>query len=253
MAYETFAFIYDEVMDDGLYEQWLAFSKRHLPETTKNILELACGTGALAVAFAKDGYNVTGLDLSEEMLMIASQRAYEEEAAVQFVEGNMLDLSESGQYQAITCFSDSLCYMQNDQEVQQVFDEVYQALEENGRFLFDVHSVYQIDQVFPEYSYHYQGDNFAFLWDSYTGKEKHSIEHYLTFFFESQEKDGTFTREDELHQERTYPLENYLRMLENSGFAKVEVFADFTDETPNEESRRWFFVAQKEEGEIDEL
>jgi len=42
-------------------------------------------------------------------------------------------------------------------------------------------------------------------------------------------------------------------MLENSGFAKVEVFADFTDETPNEESRRWFFVAQKEEGEIDEL
>lgn len=86
MAYETFAFIYDEVMDDGLYEQWLAFSKRHLPETTKNILELACGTGALAVAFAKDGYNVTGLDLSEEMLMIASQRAYEEEATVQFVE-----------------------------------------------------------------------------------------------------------------------------------------------------------------------
>ena len=205
------------------------------------------------MAFAKDGYNVTGLDLSEEMLMIASQRAYEEEATVQFVEGNMLDLSESGQYQAITCFSDSLCYMQNDQEVQQVFDEVYQALEENGRFLFDVHSVYQIDQVFPEYSYHYQGDDFAFLWDSYTGKEKHSIEHYLTFFVESQEKDGTFTREDELHQERTYPLENYLRMLENSGFAKVEVFADFTDETPNEESRRWFFVAQKEEGEIDEL
>lgn len=125
-------------------------------------MELACGTGALAVAFAKDGYKVTGLDLSEEMLMIASQRAYEEDASIQFVEGNMLDLSEIGQYQAITCFSDSLCYMKNEQEVQQVFDEVYQALEENGRFLFDVHSTYQVDEVFPEYSYHYQGDNFAF-------------------------------------------------------------------------------------------
>ncbi len=182
MAYETFAFIYDEVMDETLYQQWLAFSKRHLQEDTKNILELACGTGALAVAFAKDGYKVTGLDLSEEMLMIASQRAYEEDASIQFVEGNMLDLSEIGQYQAITCFSDSLCYMKNRQEVQQVFDEVYQALEENGRFLFDVHSTYQVDEVFPEYSYHYQGDNFAFLWDSYPGSEKHSIEHFLTFF-----------------------------------------------------------------------
>lgn len=47
----------------------------------------------------------------------------------------MLDLSEVGQYQAITCFSDSLCYMANRQEVQQVFDEVYQALEEEGTFI----------------------------------------------------------------------------------------------------------------------
>ena len=96
---------------------------------------MACGTGALAVDFAKSGYDVTALDLSEEMLMIASERAFEEEVPVQFVQGNMLDLSEVGQYQAITCFSDSLCYMANRQEVQQVFDEVYQALEEEGTFI----------------------------------------------------------------------------------------------------------------------
>ncbi|MGC3438152.1 SAM-dependent methyltransferase, partial [Enterococcus faecium] len=83
----------------------------------------------------------------------------------------------------------------------QVFDEVYPALQENGRFLFDVHSTYQVDEVFPEYSYQYQGDNFAFLWDSYPGSEKHSIEHYLTVFVEEQEGSGRFSREDELHQE----------------------------------------------------
>lgn len=244
MAYETFAFVYDEVMDETLYQKWLDFSKRHLPSETHNILELACGTGALAVTFAKDGYCVTGLDLSEEMLMIASQRALKEETSIQFVKGNMLDLSETGQYQAITCFSDSLCYMKNEQEVQQVFDEVYQALEDEGRFLFDVHSIYQIDTIFPEYSYHYQNENFAFLWDSYSGKEKHSIEHFLTFFVE--EEHGKFIREDELHKEQTYPLDNYLRMLENSGFSKVEAFADFTDEPPKEDSKRLFFVAYKE-------
>lgn len=53
MAYETFAFVYDEVMDDSLYQQWLDFSLRHLPKETNQLLELACGTGALAVEFAK--------------------------------------------------------------------------------------------------------------------------------------------------------------------------------------------------------
>ncbi|KAF1296813.1 SAM-dependent methyltransferase [Enterococcus sp. JM4C] len=245
MAYETFAFVYDEVMDSNLYEQWLAFSKRHFPETTKEVFELACGTGALAVAFAKDGYQVTGLDLSEEMLMIASNRAVEEEVDVQFVQGNMLDLSEVGQYEAITCFSDSLCYMSNRQEVQQVFDEVYQALTDEGTFIFDVHSVYQVDTVFPEYSYHYQTDNFAFLWDSYPGKKEHSIEHFLTFFIEDPDEAGHFLREDELHQERTYTMENYLTMLESAGFSQVKTYADYTDEAPTDTSQRWFFVCQK--------
>lgn len=243
MAYETFAFIYDEVMDTSLYEKWLAFSKRHLPADTTEILELACGTGALAVEFAKAGYQVTGLDLSEEMLMIASDRAFSEEAAVQFIQGNMLDLADIGQYEAITCYSDSLCYMDSAEKVQQVFDEVYQALKENGTFLFDVHSLYQIEQVFPEYSYNYQTEEFAFLWDSYPGNKKASIEHFLTFFI--QEEDGRFSREDELHQERTYPLERYQVMLENAGFTNIQMMADFTDEKPNETSRRWFFVCQK--------
>ncbi|MHC5227228.1 class I SAM-dependent DNA methyltransferase [Enterococcus sp. LJL99] len=245
MAYETFAFVYDEVMDDGLYDQWLTFSKRHLPASSA-ILEMACGTGALAVAFAKNGYEVTALDLSEEMLMMASKRAADEEATVQFVQGNMLDLSEMGQYSAITCFSDSLCYMANRQEVQQVFDEVYQALEEEGTFIFDVHSTYQIDKIFPEYSYHYQTEEFAFLWDSYQGEKEHSIEHFLTFFVkEDGSESDSFTRYDELHKERTYSLENYLTMLESAGFMDVSVYADFTDEAPVDESLRWFFVCKK--------
>lgn len=242
MAYETFAFVYDEVMDISLYQRWLDFSLRHLGER-KQILELACGTGALAVEFAKDGFDVTALDLSEEMLMIASGRAEEAEATVQFVEGDMLDLSDIETYQAVTCFSDSICYMENEMDVQQVFDGVYQILEEDGIFIFDVHSTYQIDEVFPSYSYHYQTEEFAFLWDSYEGKELHSIEHFLTFFVENEE--GSFVREDELHRERTYPLEVYLLLLENAGFSNVETYADFIDSEPNEKSRRWFFVCHK--------
>lgn len=244
MAYETFAFVYDEVMDKGLYKDWLEFSQRHLGGR-REIMELACGTGALAVAFAKAGYHVTGLDLSEEMLMVASQRAAEADVSVQFVEGDMLDLTDVGTYQAVTCYSDSLCYMRDEEEVQQVFDGVYGMLEDEGIFIFDVHSLYQINKVFPEYSYHYQTDDFAFLWDSYPGEVENSIEHFLTFFVTEDVEDGLFTREDELHKERTYSLEVYQRMLENAGFGEIEVFGDFTDLAPQEETKRWFFVCKK--------
>lgn len=245
MQYKTFAFVYDEVMDSTLYAQWLDFTKRHLPENTKRILELACGTGILAIELAKNHYEVVALDLSEEMLAVASERANEADVSLQFVAGDMLDLSEVGQYQAITCFSDSLCYMKNRQEVQQVFDTVYSALEEEGIFLFDVHSTYQMETVFPEYSYHYQTEEFAFLWDSYPGEKPFSIEHFLTFFIQDEIDENQFQRFDELHQERTYPLEQYKMMLENANFSEVRVYGDFTDEKPTEQTCRWFFVCQK--------
>lgn len=245
MLYKTFACVYDEVMDPLLYLAWLEFSKRHLPADTKRILELACGTGALACDFAREGYDVTALDLSEDMLSVASERAEEENVDVQFVQGDMMDLSEVGTYEAITCFSDSLCYMPDRESVQQVFDSVYQALEEGGTFIFDVHSIFQIDEVFPEYSYHYQTDDFAFLWESYEGEKKHSIEHALTFFVKEHEDDEKFVRHDELHQERTYTMENYYTMLESANFYNIEIFADFTDDKPTENTTRWFFVCKK--------
>lgn len=155
----------------------------------------------------------------------------------------MLDLTDVGTYEAITCYSDSICYMEDEQSVQQVFDGVYNSLRDDGVFMFDVHSTYQIDEVFPDYSYHYQTDEFAFLWESYQGEVPHSIEHFLTFFV--QNEDGTFQRMDELHRERTYSLESYQRMLENAGFSEIEMYADFIDSPPNEKSRRWFFVCRK--------
>lgn len=245
MQYKTFAFVYDEVMDRSLYAHWLDFTKRHLPKKTKRVLELACGTGILAIELAKNNYEVVALDLSEEMLTIASERANEAEVSLQFVAGDMMDLSEVGQYEAITCYSDSLCYMKNRQEVQQVFDTVYSALEDEGIFIFDVHSIYQMETVFPEYSYHYQTEEFAFLWDSYPGEKPFSIEHFLTFFIQDEKEGNHFSRFDELHEERTYPLDQYRMMLENANFSEVHVYGDFTDEKPNDETRRWFFVCQK--------
>ncbi len=66
-----------------------------------------------------------------------------------------------GQFDLVTCYSDSICYMEDEVDVGQVFTQVYQHLNEGGRFIFDVHSIYQIDEVFPGYSYHENAETFA--------------------------------------------------------------------------------------------
>lgn len=242
-TYETFASVYDAIMDDSLYDKWTAFSLRHFPKGKSKLLELACGTGIQSIRFKEMGLDVTGLDLSGEMLDVARKRSQEAGLVIPFLEGNMLDLSHLGQFDMVTCYSDSLCYMEDEVEVGQVFQEVYQHLAAGGRFLFDVHSTYQMDEVFPGYSYHENADDFAFVWDTYADEPPHSIVHELTFFL--QEEDGRFSRVDEIHEERTYDLLTYDVLLEQAGFKQVAVYADFEDKEPTETSARWFFVAEK--------
>lgn len=108
---------------------------------------------------------------------------------------------------------------------------------------FDVHSTYQTDEVFPGYSYHENAEDFAMLWDTYEDAAPHSIVHELTFFI--KEADGSFSRHDEVHEERTYEVLTYDILLEQAGFKSFKLYADFEDKEPTATSTRWFFVAQK--------
>lgn len=245
-TYETFAAVYDEIMDDSLYDQWTAFSQRHLPASTRSILELACGTGIQAVRFAQLGYEVTGLDLSFEMLELAQKKAETAGVMLELAQADMLALEGVGEFDAVTCYSDSLCYMPDEESLYRVFEGVFSVLQEGGTFLFDVHSTYQMEEVFAGYSYHENYEDFAFVWDTYEGEVPYSIVHELTFFVKDEEGDGErFVRRDEVHAERTYPLSTYRDLLAQAGFGAVEVFADFTDQAPQEKSQRWFFKAVK--------
>lgn len=242
-SYEIFASVYDAIMDDSLYDQWTDFSLRHFPKGKKKLLELACGTGVQSLRFAQAGFEVTGFDLSQDMLDLATKRLTAAGLTVSFIQGNMLDLSHLDCYDLVTCYSDSLCYMEDEVAVGDVFAEVYAHLNEGGTFIFDVHSTYQTDVVFPGYSYHENAEQFAMVWDTYADQIPHSVVHELSFFI--QDDDGRFTRYDEIHEERTYECLTYDVLLEQAGFKDVEVYADFTDQAPSETSKRWFFVAKK--------
>ena len=241
MAYEIFANVYDQLMDDDLFKKWFSYTEKYVPHPKASILELGCGNGQLGILLKQAGYDITGLDLSAEMLSLAKQR--QEEAGVSFplFQVDMRDLSSFGRYDAIISFCDTLCYLQTFDDLMSVFEQAYAHLDEGGVFLFDVFTTEHIASL-DGYSYHDELPGLVFTWDSFTGVELHSVEHELSFFIEQDY--GQYERYDELHRARTYPLEQYLDALKKVGFTKIEVSADF-DQKITGENIRWFFKAEK--------
>ncbi len=240
MTYNWFAKVYDELMDDSLYDKWLEYTEKHI-SNEKRLLELGCGTGILGLKLKSGGYDITGLDLSEDMLTLAYTRQIEEDVFFPLVKGNMKDLKDLPEYPGIICYSDALCYMDNEEELLLVFKEVYDRLENGGKFLFDVHSVHQMEK-FLETSFHAETEDIVFLWDSFEGEHPHSVEHELSFFVNTDE--NRYERFEETHKERTYPIKTYVNLLKEAGFKNVEVSADFNEDI-NDESKRWFFACTK--------
>ncbi|KRL83673.1 putative methyltransferase (putative) [Ligilactobacillus apodemi DSM 16634 = JCM 16172] len=244
MIYSSFAKLYDELMDPTMYDQWLEFVNQELDPTEGEVLDLACGAGRLAVMMAKAGYRVSGVDLSEEMLSLAEMHAREANLELAFMQGNMLDLSELATFSAITCFADSFCYLKDEAQLLQAFNEVYNHLEADGKFIFDVITPYQTDEIYPGYMYNYTDETQAFIWSSFADDFEHSAVHELTFFVWNETLQS-YERVSEVHHERTYELEKYLALLAKAGFKNIQVSADFGKAVPDEKTTRWFFSCQK--------
>ncbi|KRL03212.1 class I SAM-dependent DNA methyltransferase [Liquorilactobacillus capillatus] len=245
MIYTTFAQLYDELMEPEMYRCWEHFIEQQVPKLeTASILDLACGTGRLAILLAQKGYHVTGSDLSSDMLALAEERARNAHVTLPLVEANMLVLNDLAQFDVITCCLDSLCYLENKKAMQTVFEQVFAHLHPNGTFIFDVISPHQTDVVYPGYMYNYTDEERAFIWESYSGEKSHSVVHDLTFFVYDELTNG-YTRLSETHHERTYPLADYMQMLNAAGFKEVSKSASFGQKEISQSTDRWFFVCHK--------
>lgn len=249
MSYQQFAYLYDELMKDAPYDEWVTFVKERLVKYTGDVgtphwLDLACGTGELSVRFSKAGFQVTGVDLSEDMLAVAQVKAENLGVNIPFFQQNMTDLDGQGQFDGIGIFCDSLNYLQTEEEVVATFTEVFEHLSDDGLFFFDVHSVFKLSEGFIDQTFALSEEQVSYIWNSFPGEHPNSVEHELSFFV-LDERTGKYDRIDELHLERTYPVEQYVTWLTETGLELLEVCADFEDVVPQTHSERIFFVARK--------
>ncbi|MBS4173605.1 class I SAM-dependent methyltransferase [Bacillus sp. FJAT-49736] len=247
MAYEEFAYVYDYLMKDVPYDEWLTFLNekiKHYSAPGNQVLEIACGTGELSIRLAAAGFKVTGVDLSEDMLTVASKKSFERNSNIAFYQQDMSKLEELGKFDIVTIFCDSLNYLKTPEEVKETFQRVYSHLKDGGLFLFDVHSIFKMVHIFANQTFADNDDVISYIWNCFEGHEPFSIEHDLSFFL-FDETSERYDRFDEMHVQRTFPEKDYCEWLVNAGFQILEINADFLHEKPKESSERIFFTCKK--------
>ncbi|CAM3943692.1 class I SAM-dependent DNA methyltransferase [Lederbergia lenta] len=247
MSYERLAYVYDTLMANVPYEKWLHFFKeekqRHQVHGNR-VLDLACGTGEMSVQLAKEGLTVTGVDLSSDMLMVAQEKAEQAKVTINLFQQDMSALEGLDTFDVITVFCDSLNYLQTPEDTKNTFSHAHRHLDENGLFLFDVHSTYQMDYRYVNETFTLNEEKIAYIWDSFVGEHEYSVEHELSFFV-LEEESGLYERFEELHKQRTYSINDYTLWLDEAGFTVLSVTADFTNQPPTETSERIFFTCKK--------
>ncbi|MBR7926679.1 class I SAM-dependent methyltransferase [Aerococcaceae bacterium zg-ZUI334] len=246
MSFSRIAKVYDRFNDLEVYEQWLDFTLNSVDQQPQKVLDVACGTGWFTSLLAPFVTSITGMDIDNEMLEMA--RSEDPEQVVQYVQGDMLSMETfASDYDLVTCYADSLCFLENAEQVQQAIRQMLNRLAPGGTLLFDVWTPYQVTTGFDGFSYFDSDETAALLWDSAVDAETLTMEHYLTVFM--QQQDGRYDREEVVLTERAYPLSVYQAAFDNDEVASVEVLANFGeaiyDEMTHQEAERWFFRVVK--------
>ncbi|MGG3557318.1 methyltransferase domain-containing protein [Peribacillus frigoritolerans] len=247
MTYERFAYVYDELMKDAPYEKWLVILTAKLEQYGiggRKVLDLACGTGEMTVELAQHGFEVTGVDLSDEMLLVANEKAVKLGLSIPLFQQNMAEIEGLGQFDCVTIFCDSLNYLRDEEDIVKTFSRVHEHLKDGGLFMFDIHSLYKMEEIFSDHTFAVNGEEVSYIWDCFPGEEPYSVEHDLSFFVRDDES-GLYDRFDELHYQRTYPVEQYKKWLEQAGFTVSEILADLEEAPLVTETERILFVASK--------
>ncbi|CEG27940.1 class I SAM-dependent DNA methyltransferase [Bacillus sp. B-jedd] len=248
MSYRHFAYLYDQLMEDAPYDEWVSFAldnwEKHGSGGEKSFLDLGCGTGEISLRLAENGFRVTGVDLSPDMLSIAREKAEKAGVSIRFIEQDMSQLEMDELYGMIGIFCDSLNYLESEEDILHTLVLAEKYLVPGGLLAFDVHSLEKIANGFINQSFSLNGEKVAYIWDSFSGEYPDSVEHEISFFV-LNEKDGRYDRFDEIHYQRTFPVEMYRNWLEGAGFEVVSVTADFTEKEPALNSERIFFVCKK--------
>ena len=243
-AYHTLAVSYDRLTADVNYEAIVAFYDEILRKegiSPKSAVDLACGTGSVALLLAKKYERVIGVDLSEEMLTVAFQKVVEADVNVQFTCQSLQQMRLPRAVDLAVCALDGLDYILDPADCKEAIRRVYKALNPGGIFIFDVNTPEKLRamdaQVFVD-----EDDDVFCLWRGEFDEETNICSYGMDLF---QREGECWYRSFEEHKEYAYTVQQLTGFLKAAGFTHIRVYADGKLEAPREGEQRIYFSARK--------
>lgn len=245
-AYTSFARVYDTFMDNVPYGEWSEYVTGLLRKygiTDGLVLDLGCGTGSLTELLAAKGYDMIGVDYSEDMLEIAQEKRAESGHDILYLLQDMREFELYGTVRAVVGICDSLNYMMSEDELRQVFLLVNNYLDPGGIFIFDMNTPYKYRELLGDATIAENREECSFIWENTWYEEERVNEYDLTIF--EKEENGLFRRYAETHFQKAYEIETVKRLLREAGMEFMSVYDAFTEEAPKEDSERVYFIARE--------
>lgn len=243
-AYRELASSYDRLTNDVDYGAVVDFYDQILRCESlrpKTAVDLACGTGSIAVLLAQRGLSVTGVDMSEDMLTIAAQKAQSLVNAPVFVCQKLQQLRLPRGVDLAVCALDSLDYILDPADCAEAIRRVYKALNPGGIFIFDVNTPEKLKamdgQVFLD-----EDDDVYCVWRGEFDEKTNICTYDMDLF---QRQGAVWHRSFEEHKEYAYSARMLTDFLKQAGFTGIRVYGDRRLEAPNGSDQRIYFKARK--------
>lgn len=269
--YSAFAGMYDRCMDNVPYDDWATYIVNLLKESGIGpgclVADLGCGTGEMTTRLRDAGYDMIGIDASEEMLAEAQEKEYEridamldeaeetdtpaesaeEEAISQMIRYLHQDIREMelyGTVSAMVCVCDTMNYLLSEEDLRKVFRLANNYLERGGLFIFDMKTAHFYRDILGDCTRMEDYGDEVLLWDNAFEEETGQNEYRLTMF-SREDGDERFVRQDEVHTQRAYAISRVAELVRESGMEFVSASEAYTGREATEDCDRVLFLARE--------
>ena len=247
-AYTSFARVYDTFMDNIPYEEWCEYLTGLMREygvMDGLVLDLGCGTGNMTELLAKAGYDMIGADNAEEMLEIAMEKRDKSGHDILYLLQDMREFELYGTVRAVISVCDSVNYITEPEELQEVFRLVNNYLDPKGVFIFDFNTEYKYREILGNQVIAEDRDECSFIWENYYNHTSMINEYELTLFVREDEEEALYRKYQESHFQKAYTLREIRGLIEKAGLKFVAAYDAYTKKAPMHTSERITVIARE--------